>query len=121
MVSITKVKAKIDEVIDTYGNDVIVTTIVQGVDDEWGEPTEASSSDVTIKAVSDTNFIKKLRFGNFGKLAEAELQLITKGDSVFDVTLNKITLSGIVYKIISIEQYKVSDVILAQSLILGSE
>lgn len=119
---VAAVKLQIDDVIDEYGNDTTIVTHTYNADtDEWGDPVSASDVSRVIKAVSDENLIRKLRFTSFGRLADATLTLIVKGDEVFDTSKDKVQFSGNTYNIMSVEQYKVSDIILAQALILGSE
>lgn len=121
MVSIPIVKVQITDVIETYGNNIIVITTSFSPDDEWGEPVVDTTTTRIIKAVSDSNFIKRFNFGNYGKLDGAELQLITLGDETFDTDVDTIEFNGTTYNILSVEQYTVSDIVLAQSLILGSK
>lgn len=115
-------KAQIDEVIETYGNEVTVETGVKDTElDEWGEPVELSSTQRTFKAVSDGNFTSRFIRGSQGKFDSADLILIAKGDEVFDTENDTIIFKGKRYKFLELEIYEPADVRLAQSLGLSSE
>lgn len=112
---------QINEVIEQYGNTVTIRRITNELEtDDWGEPVEASFVDRTAKGVTDQKFLRKLQFGSYGALASASMVILMKAEE--DITeSDKFIVDGKTFKVLSIEEYKPSDIRLAQNLVLGSE
>lgn len=113
---------QINDVIDLYGNTVDIKDITYAsTTDEWGELVEASDSISQIKAVTDAKILRKLQFGSYGALSSSSMVLLIKAENNLSTETNRVIVDGQSYRIMSIEEYKVGDLRLAQSLILGSE
>lgn len=113
---------QINDVIDLYGNTVQIKDITYAATtDEWGDLVESADTVRTVKAVSDAKILRRLQFGQYGALSSSSMVLLIKAEENLSTETNRVLVDGQSYRIMSIEEYKVGDLRLAQSLVLGSE
>jgi len=120
MVSIPKIKEKINKVIETYGNDVIIRSPGVKTYDEWGESSTNNQTDVQTVGVTDRYNEFDMQIVSKTKVANADLVLLLKGDEVLSEE-HTIIIDGVEYSISSIEKLKVSNITIAYNVMLDSK
>lgn len=115
----SRTKQQIDRVIDKYGTNITHTTVTFSGFDDWGEPTQSGTSDETIKAVKDNNFIKQMTLMAAGRYKDGQASLIVKADVTVDERTSKITYGGQTYNIMQVEMLELSGEQLAQIIEIG--
>jgi len=120
MVSIPAVKKKITSVITEYGNDIIIRTPGTKTYDEWGEPIFSGSTDVNTIGVTDIYYDTTSSLTSAGRTASATLTLLVNGDETVADDY-AIVIDGTEYNIMNIEVLKVSNIVVAYNMQLGSK
>jgi len=116
----SKIKDKIDNILQTYGSDVtVLSNEIYEELDEWGDVVVTSSSIRTIKAVKDQNLLKKLILNSTGRVNTSSSVLIVNADEVFGVREDKVIFESQTYNITEINPLEISNKKLAQILTLG--
>jgi len=115
----SKIKDKIDNILQLYGSDVTHRTNTPGADDTWGNPTVSSFSDATIKAVKDNNFIKQITMLSAGRFESGNASLIIKADVTIDTATDKVVYGGQTYNVSQVEALELSGELLAQIIEIG--
>lgn len=115
------VKAEIEQdLIEAYGNTIVIRSPGTVTYDEWGEPVPASQVDVTTIGVTDQYTIAQMRLTQFGRLQEGQSIVIIKADESVDENYT-LLLDSVEYNVISIEKLQAADVVVALVLTVASK
>ena len=120
MVSIPKVKAKINTVIDKYGNDITINSKGDVVYDDWGEPSYSNQTSVVTVGVTDEYFSQISKQYKTSKIEGADLVLLVKGDEEVSIE-HTVLIDGKVFRVLDVKKLKVSNIEVAFELQLGSK
>ena len=120
-INMTKTRGTIRKVIEDYGSTITITPMTIALD-KWGDKTETTGTPVSTVGVSYDYFTARFNFQPAGNLTEGDVIIIIKDDETITTqsgsTTYKVTYNSVVYNIISVEDYKVADTILAKQIIL---
>lgn len=116
----SKIKDKIDAILEIYGSDVTHRVITFDSDfDQWGQPVQDSTSDSAVKAVKDNNFVKKIILAAGGKIPDGSSALIIKADVTIDIETSRLIYDGQTYSVTNVESLELSGEKLAQIVQIG--
>lgn len=119
--NMTKTRSTIRKVIDDYGSTITITPITIVID-KWGDKTESNGTPVSTVGVSYDYFTARFNFQPIGNLTEGDVIVIIKDDETITtqtgLTIYKVTYNSIDYNVISVEDYKVANLVLAKEIIL---
>ena len=120
MVSIEKVKKKIANVIEQYGNNITIRGPGVKTYDEWGEPVVSNQIEVQTVGVTDNYISSSMKIISAGRLEQGETYLLLKGDE--DISKeHTVLINDIEYNVMEIIILEVSNVVVAKQVRLASK
>jgi len=117
----TNVRDSVRKVVDNYGSTAVITPITISKD-KWGDKAEVDDTAVNTVGIGYDEFTSRYNFHKLGNLTEGDLILILKDDETIDTqsssTIYKITYNSIDYDVVSVENYRISNTIIAKQVTL---
>lgn len=120
MVSISKVKTKISNVIDTYGNDITIKSVGDVTYDDWGEPVSSGQVSVDTLGVTDEFNASSSLGSKMTRIEGSDMVLLIKADEDISIK-HTIVIDSIEYSVINVKKLKVSNIEVAYELQLASK
>ena len=105
---------------DAYGNTITLRSAGTITYDEWGEPVKASQVDTSAVGVNDNYLIARMNLTQFGRLKEGESIVIVKYSEPVDETYT-IVMNSVEYNVMSIENLKAADVVVAKVITVATK